>query len=227
MKPIIALLLAFSFDSVSASLPDTTRWAFKVLLDDKEIGYHDFNVSLKGERWTVESEAKFDVKILFMNVYRYRHENVEEWTHNCLSSIDSETQANGKDYLVKGAATQAEFQVETQSETNSLPPCVMSFAYWNPEFLKADRLLNSQTGEYMDAEISMIGEESVLVNGIPVDAIKYQVNVETGPIFLWYAAGGYQWLALESEAAGGRVLRYQPIEVPDVLPGAAQQLSVL
>ena len=74
---------------------------------------------------------------LFINLYRYRHQSTEVWQDNCLRSIDSVTDANGKPFLVEGnlVAGQAKdnyFQVNTAGTETELPPCVMTFAYWNP-----------------------------------------------------------------------------------------------
>jgi hypothetical protein len=35
----------------------------------------------------------------------------------------------------------------------------MTFAYWNPDLLGQSRLLNVQTGEYLDVQVRALGEE--------------------------------------------------------------------
>jgi len=49
----------------------------------------------------------------------------------------------------------------TRGQAN-LPACVMTFAYWNPDLLGQSRLLNVQTGEYMDVQVRVLGEEEEL-----------------------------------------------------------------
>ena len=155
---------------------------------------------------------------LFVNLYRYRHQSTEVWQDNCLRSIDSVTDANGKPFLVEGnlVAGQAKanyFQVNTAGTETELPPCVMTFAYWNPIFLDEEKLLNSQTGIYEDVTITRIGEESLQLDGEAVAAVKYLIDLKAGPITLWYSANNFRWLALESVAAGGRILRYEPLTI--------------
>jgi len=223
MERLAAILFIFYASSVSANLSDQDRWQFEVLLDDKEIGYHDFIVNEEDGELTVSTEASFNVKLLFVNVFSYRHQNKEIWRDNCLLSISSETAANGKELMVRGQATEREFQIQTESSRKQLPPCIMSFAYWNPEFLKADRLLNSQSGDYEEVTIAKEGEEELQLNGQDIQAIRYSVNGAAAPITLWYAVAGHRWLALESVVSGGRVLRYKPINLPDSV--AASQAS--
>ena len=40
----------------------------------------------------------------------------------------------------------------------------MTFAYWNHDFLHQSRLLNPQTGEYMDVQIEKVGDETLAVS---------------------------------------------------------------
>ena len=204
--------------NAAASPSQSSQWQFKVLLDNREIGTHHFTVSESNGQQTIQTDASFDVKVLFVNLYRYRHQSTEVWQGNCLRSIDSETNANGKPFLVAGklVAGQAKdnyFQVNTANAEKELPPCIMTFAYWNPAFLAEDKLLNSQTGIYEDVTITRIGEESLQLDGEAVAAVKYLIDLKAGPITLWYSANNFRWLALESVAAGGRILRYEPLTI--------------
>lgn len=220
---LTTLLLLFSV-SAGASLPQESRWQFKVLLDDREIGSHEFTVSQANGSQTVQTDASFDVKVLFVNLYRYRHQNTEVWQGNCLRSINAETDANGKQFSVAGQVNDSYFQVNTASTEKELPACIMTFAYWNPAFLTENKLLNSQTGEYEDVTITRVGEESIQVNDETLAAVKYLIDLKAGPITLWYGARDFRWLALESVAAGGRTLRYDPLMIPP--SGNAQDLRV-
>ena len=167
-----------------------------------------------------------EFNVFFVNLYRYRHQSTEVWQGNCLRSIDSETDANGKPFLVEGNLVAGQsndnyFQVNTAGTETELPPCVMTFAYWNPIFLDEDKLLNSQTGIYEDVTITRLGEESFQFNGNAVDSIKYHIDLKAGPITLWYSANDFRWLALESLAAGGRILRYEPLTITSNSSGPA------
>lgn len=217
-----SLLLAAGAN-VNASTDDTLAWEFKVYLNDKPIGYHDFRVRQDGDAQTVDIRANFDVNVLFVNLYRYRHQNVETWQNNCLTGIEAETDANGEDFSVSGTLAEEGFAVDTGNEPLTLPDCVMSFAYWNPAFLEADRLLNSQTGEYEPVTITREIAERININGETVPAVRYRVVASTGPITLWYHEDNYRWLALESPAAGGRTLRYEAISLPTGAPQFAER----
>ncbi len=194
--------------------PATLEWKFRVLLDDREIGFHDFRLTDDGEQRRVEIDASFDVRILFLTAYRYRHRNVELWNDDCLTAIESSTDDNGSLSEVQGTSTGDQFLVQAGDTQATLDECVMSFAYWNPRLLQTDQLLNSQTGEVQPVTIEPRGDTLLWVDGAEVPARRYDLSVGGTVISLWYSAGDYRWLALETQAAGGRILRYEPVLVP-------------
>ncbi len=200
---------------------DFQEWRFRVFLDESEIGHHSFRVKhldsqsdLTEPQVRVEMDASFQVKILFVTAYAYDHVNEELWGGDCLTRIDSRTRVNGQRFAVDAVRTdevlRVRSQVQERQQVEALPSCVMSFAYWNPRFLNASRLLNSQTGEYIDVEIESLASEQIQVRGQPVLTDRYRLLADELKIDLWYTLEG-QWVALESEVKGGRLLRYQLI----------------
>lgn len=206
-------------DSADAAFPATAQqqlWRFKVSLDKREIGFHDFVVTRQGAQNTVEINADFDVKILFINAYSYDHDNREIWKDGCLQQIESETDDNGDLLKVVGENVTDGFTIITNA---GMPrtigsPCVRSFAYWNPVFLESSQLLNSQTGEIVDVTITGQGEDTLMIDGQPVPSTRYEIEMDEGPITLWYTRDSSQWLGLQAATEGGRMLRYEPVQLP-------------
>ena len=187
---------------------EAQSWDFEVLLDGSKIGYHRFELVNEGEQRRLHSEAKFDVRILFFNAFRYRHSNTEVWSDGCLQSIEARTQSNDKDQSIFGRRDADQFLVDDGEQVNALQSCVMTFAYWNPEFLQQPRLLNPQSGEYLDVEVKEVGSQPIVIRGEQVPASVYRVTARNMELTLWYSQNE-EWLALESVAKGGRIIRYE------------------
>jgi hypothetical protein len=183
------------------------KWEFQVFLDDAAIGHHHFVVNDKGAERELTTDARFDVKVLFINAYRYVHDASERWRGNCLASLKARTDDNGKQSAVQADQQGERVSVASPRGREALEGCVMSFAYWNPEILRQTRLLNSQTGQYEAVTIAAMGEEKITVRGAPVQAKRYRITGPKNPIDLWYGADN-SWLALQSTLEGGRRLRY-------------------
>jgi len=209
--------LAFALILLLASVPagaeepaeSLGNWDFDVYLNDKKVGKHRFHVAAAADGVTkVRSEADFDYKVLFFTAYRYEHTAAESWSGDCLAEFAANTNANGDQIQVSGQKSGTGFVVETDGEPVELPECVMTFAYWNPAFLNEPRLLNPQTGEYLVVEVEQTGKEALEVRGQTVPATRFRLRADKVDLTLWYSADD-RWLALESVARGGHIIRYE------------------
>ncbi|MEO6749599.1 MAG: DUF6134 family protein [Casimicrobiaceae bacterium] len=183
------------------------EWRFRVLLDGRAIGSHVYVVDDDDGAQDVHSDARFDVRFLGFDAYRYRHDAHEQWKDGCLESLDAATDDNGKHLAVRGKRQGARFDVVANDANVDLDGCVMSFAYWNPAILGATRLLNAQTGKYADVRVEPLGVETIDVRGQATPARRYALHAPAYRIDVWYTADG-QWVQLETTTTSGRQLRY-------------------
>lgn len=207
IRSLLVLVLTLGSASAFGTAEDQS-WRFRVWLGDREIGEHQFTLQRQDGALALRSEASFEYRMLFVKLYEYQHENSEVWDGDCLRRLESHTDANGRVYHVKGELGEDQFVLSTGAEEAQLPACVMTFAYWNPAFLKQERLLNAQNGEFVDVTVSPPQPDRLLVRGDERPALRYRLTAGDLDIDLWYSEDD-QWLALETEARGGRRLRYE------------------
>ena len=207
---LVAFATALACVAATAA-PTIDRWQFRVLLDDKEIGFHHYELVQDGDIRRMNSRAEFDIKFLFFTAFRYRHSLSSEWQGDCLSALSTETLTNGKEESLEGSLQQNSFVVQAGGEPVELPACVMNFAYWDPQILEQERLLNPQTGEYLDVNVEIRDPATVDIDGVQVEADTYRITAKDMRIDLWYADDDKEWLALESLVEGGRIIRYERI----------------
>lgn len=195
--------------------------SFRVLLDDKQIGQHTFKISGAGNSTVVSIEAEFDVRVLFITAYSYLHENTEIWQDGCLHQIDSATNANGKRFAVNGRKVEGSFELATLDRSSSLSSkCVMTFAYWDRDFLSQSRLLNAQTGEYIEVQTEQLGKRRLKLAGDDIWAEGFRISTKDGEldIKVWYRENADQWIGLESKVNKGKILRYELKEIGGLSP---------
>lgn len=183
-------------------------WDFDVYLDDKKVGNHRFQVSESNGEKYVQSDANFKYKFLFVTAYRYEHNAAERWVDNCLVEFAASTNTNGARIDVSGQQTNVGFVIEGDDSPAVLPECVMTFAYWNADFLDQSRLLNPQTGEYIDVRVEEVGDEVREIRGQQIVATRFKLTAPKVDLTLWYSPNN-EWLGLESVAKGGRIIRYE------------------
>ena len=213
MKRGVKVQLAAGLLVCFSGMAHAKEWPFNVYLDGKEIGQHTFTLSEnEGERELV-STANFNVKILFINAYRYTHVAREKWRGDCLASLDARTEENKEITVVKGKLEGDNFKVDVPiakkpKPLQSLPACIMTFPYWNANMLAQNHLLNPQTGEWLDVKIRSLGNEKIEVRGQAVPAEHFKLEATKMKIDLWYSPDK-EWLALTSTTPEGYVITYK------------------
>ena len=186
-------------------IAEAQSWNFGVSMDGKPIGTHQFVLSEKeNNQQILKSDAKFNIKILSISFFKYHHQANETWENNCLKKLEAKTQENSKTTVVKGLQEKAAFKISAPASAEINAECVMTFAYWNPKILQQKKLLNPQTGDYLSANISSLGQESILVKGQNVKANHYKIDTAKFKIDIWYGQDD-EWLALQSLTEDGRI----------------------
>ena len=221
---LVILSSIFSLLSTVFAHAAGKEWAFDVYLDKNKIGQHSFKLSDSSLSNSSDllSEADFKVKVVFITAYNYHHVSKEQWKDNCLIKLDADTLENKVVSKVSGQLTNGKFELKGKvgkdEKVQSLPECVMTFAYWNPKILTQTKLLNPQNGDYLKANFKLIGDEKIEVNGEQKSAKHYhlfanssEANADAKPklnIDLWYDNNN-DWLALKSITPEGYTISYK------------------
>ncbi len=194
---------------LAAPILQAKEWAFNVYLDKSKIGTHTFTFDDN----KLVSKAKFNVKVLFIEAYKYDHISKEQWQNDCLTNIDVNTTEDKITTNVKGKKTASGFEISDGKTNQTLPECVMTFAYWNPEILEQSKLLNPQNAEYLDTTFTKIGAANINVKGKPTETTHYKLTgaLNGGKklnIELWYNQNN-EWVALKSITPEGYNIFYK------------------
>lgn len=194
---------------LAAPLLQAKEWTFNVYLDKNKIGTHTFTFNDN----TLTSKAKFNVKVLFIDAYKYDHTASEQWAGDCLSALEANTTENKVVTQVNGKLAGEVFNIKNGNVEQALPACVMTFAYWNPKILVQSKLLNPQNAEYLDTTISKLGAAKIDVKGKLTETTHYKIigalkGVKKLNIELWYNQDD-EWVALKSVTPEGYNIIYK------------------
>lgn len=185
------------------------QWAFNVYLDKSKIGTHTFTLNDN----TLTSKAKFNVSVLFIEAYKYDHSAIEQWSGDCLSALEANTTENKVITKATGKLEADTFKIKNGSAEQTLPACVMTFAYWNPKILDQSKLLNPQNAEYLDTTFTKLDVVKIDVKGKPTETTHYKLSgalkgIKKLNIELWYNQNN-EWVALKSVTPEGYNIIYK------------------
>ena len=201
--------LVVAAGTTEASPVAAERLTFDVYLDDEAIGYHRYEIREDRDGTIMQTEADFEVRLLFFTAYEYEHRNSEVWRDGCLWNIEARTNSNGDRSDVAGAWRDGTFVLETRSDPLRFDDCVRTFAYLDRKLLDAERLLNSQTGEYVEVDLAPLPGDVLAIGDRTLRVERYRLTGDGIDIEVAYAADTGEWVALDTQVQGGRTLRYR------------------
>lgn len=192
-----------SIDNAKAEPQAPQNWYFDVKLDDKELGFHEFVATADERGYDVVATAAFRYAIFGVTLFSYEHKVRERYDENlCLQEIESTTKTNGNIERLRGFKTGEGFAIETDAGSSTETGCLLTFAYWTPKLLSQKRILNGQSGDVVEIDVS----QQTSANGSPALTF-YSVNGRQLDLTLGYDSQGH-WRTLESTLKNGRNLSY-------------------
>jgi len=196
--------LSFATQAQDPAATSSSRvYEFQVLLDEKPIGIHRFTVATEGAERHVTSDARFAVKFLGFEAYRYRHHAQEHWNGGCLAALTSDTDDDGKTLSVRLAKSGDVNEIVSGSGATSVSGCLMSYAYWSAALRSQTRLLNPQTGRVDRVTIQRVGTGRLIRHGQEILAVDWRISGAEAPIDVWLTEQG-EWVGLDSMVAQGK-----------------------
>ena len=187
----------YSIAAVAVDVP--ARISFDVWMDNTKLGTHDYRFSRKDDSLQVDSKARFNVKVLFVNVFRYVHDARELWNGHCLAAVRSDTTTNG--------------EVEALNLQFPDGECHGTYSYWDKARLQRPELTNAQTGQRETARLRHLGNAKLPAPGKkpptakpPAGIAQYQLTTPSANFLLWYDKLG-RCLAMQTKN-DGRTITY-------------------
>jgi hypothetical protein len=223
---ILFVLLASGATALAADFPYGTTLAFKVFRNGAEIGQHTVTFHNDGAKRYVSVSVSLAVKALGITAFRYMHQAREVWNAGNLESLESQTDENGKKYVVHvrrdsqglvvdrqvtplllAASASDQALVLPEVGHDLLPGNMLPTSNWNFDQVTKGILLNTQYGTPSHTTISPMGRETVkTASGATVQATRYRY---TGELRMdqWFDDKG-RWVRAAFPAFDGSIIEY-------------------
>lgn len=193
---------------------------FQIHRNGEPFGLHKITFDHEKDQVTAHIKIKMKVKMAFITLFKYKHENKEIYKGNKLVSIDAHTNDNGKTFKVKARRKGDSIAVDGPEGKYDAPIDISASTYWNRDMLFRQQVLNTQTGELQPLDAQMVGLDKVHVDGEYIEAEHYVVNVPDQKIDIWYDVETGQMVDLSFEIMGS-LIDYERITPMRYLTAAA------
>ena len=190
------------------SVPSDGKLEFVVTRNGHAIGTHVYQFSHDGERVQVQIKTDIDFKLLFIPVYRFRHESKEIWDGDKLASLVSKTDDNGEPVRLEVKSSGSVLKVNGQEGAQTTDPKMVAPAsLWNVAAVRRQQLIDTIDGMLLAIKASFMGEEKVRIGDRDVPAVHYKITGDYQRE-LWYDSKDGTLLRVRFTAEDGSEVEY-------------------
>lgn len=180
---------------------DGAKIDFTVLRKGKPFGRHLLTFDRQGDgRLTVTTDVDLQVKFGPITAFKYRLDSVEEWIDGRLVSLNGKSNSDGRKGQVSVETVGDQLLVDSTKYEGVLPTTTIPSSHWNRLQVYQEQMLSTETGEVLDIEVEMIGEDTVAVNGQNIETTHYRLTSDL-VVDLWYDNQS-RWVKLAFEVRG-------------------------
>lgn len=178
---ITAMFFAAAFVLAPAAfampgVPPEGAMVFSVRKSGSEVGTHRITFAERDGALIVETDARLQLRLAFVTIYRYVQRTRETWRDGVLVGIESDIDDNGTPFRLRGAAQDGVLRLDGHQELHELPIGIKPLSYWNIAVMRAPRGFDVQWGSLADLAVEPRGAETRQVAGKQVEAQRYAMR---------------------------------------------------
>ncbi|HWA46416.1 MAG TPA: DUF6134 family protein [Hypericibacter adhaerens] len=211
---------------VPDGFPPAGTITYDVWRQGSQIGTHSVEFTRDGDKLTVRTRIRIEVKLLFVTVYRFEHDAEEDWIDGKLMRFAAQTDDNGtdRDVLLErdGDKLKGRYKAPDHTEQALLPGDLIVCSLWNPATPDQTTMIEPTKGRPKAVTVVDRGLEKIQVGTRTVEARHYSI---TGDLRreVWYGPDG-EVAQVQYPNKDGTVLIFKlrdgPAAAPDAAPGS-------
>ena len=196
---IILIIFLTNFSSYAFIIPKNNEADFDIIRKNKIIGNINTIFNQIGDELIVETTVNIQLKILFLEAYKFYQKTKEVWKKDQLIEVDGYTDfEDAREYYIKGKYTNDQFEASGMDGKLILNKEILTLNYLNKKILKEKKVFDTQKGIVRDIKVKKLKDEKITINNIQINTEKYTLKASTNakdknpfPVYtLWYAKNG-------------------------------------
>ncbi len=219
MKKIIlflTIIITIFFPNFSSShvkhYSDLKYLEYEIYLNNALIGKHVFNFKKNKDTLLVNTEGKFKVKKLGIDLMNYSTKTTETYINGKLNNYISETFQNDKrKYVILTLNKQKKlFEIDGSSFKGETDVNNIIGSWWNHEIINKKTQISAVSGRILPQKVKFLGKKDVILFDKKYNALKFHfLSNDDKPLSkkkinfnLWYDEDSLLWLKMSYEKLG-------------------------
>jgi len=185
---------------------------YELFRNNTPIGYHKFDFKREGKNLIIDSEIKFKITKLGIDLYQYYARGQEQYTDGVFSGFNSETNQNKKEKYVNISidTTDKNLIIDGSSFKGKADKDFIIGTWWNHEIVQKKAQISAVSGRIIEQKVEFLGKEDVTFGDKTYKTLKFNFS-STDPslskdkklnIDIWYEEGTYLWVKAAFDKTG-------------------------
>jgi len=185
---------------------------YELFRNNTPIGYHKFDFKRDGKNLIIDSEIKFKITKLGIDLYQYYAAGQEKYTDGVFSGFSSKTNQNKKEKYVKISidTTDKNLIIDGSSYKGKADKDFIIGTWWNHEIVQKKAQISAVSGRIIEQKVEFLGKEEVTVGDKTYKTLRFNFS-STDPslskdkklnIDIWYEEDTYLWVKAAFDKTG-------------------------
>ncbi len=185
---------------------------YELFRNNTPIGYHKFDFKREGQNLIIDSEIKFKISKLGIDLYQYYAAGQEKYTDGVFSGFSSETNQNKKEKYVNISidTTDKNLIIDGSSFKGKADKDFIIGTWWNHEIVQKKAQISAVSGRIIEQKVEFLGKEEVTFGDKTYKTLKFNFS-STDPslskdkklnIDIWYEEDTYLWVKAAFDKTG-------------------------
>ncbi len=209
---IIIFFISFSATGHVNHYAQFNYLEYELFRNNKSIGYHKYDFIRKNDILTINSEVKFKITKLGVDLYKYYAESEEVYKNDEFIKFSSKTNQNKKlkyvnidfDELSNNLKIDgSSFKGTTNKET-------IVGTWWNHAIIKADAQISAISGRIIEQKVTFVGKEKIKIGKKTFNTLHFNFKSSDKSLpdnkkldtDIWYDEKTFLWVKAAFEKTG-------------------------
>ena len=185
---------------------------YELFRNNNSIGYHKFDFKRDGKNLIINSEIKFKIMKLGIDLYQYYAAGQEKYTDGVFSGFSSKTNQNKKEKYVNISIDKMDknLVIDGSSYKGKADKDFIIGTWWNHEIVQKKAQISAVSGRIIEQKVEFLGKEDVTFGDKTYKTLKFNFS-STDPslskdkklnIDIWYEEDTYLWVKAAFDKTG-------------------------
>ena len=185
---------------------------YELFRNNTPIGYHKFDFKRDGKNLIIDSEIKFKITKLGINLYQYYASGQEKYTDGVFSGFSSETNQNKKEKYVNISIDTKDKNliIDGSSYKGKADKDFIIGTWWNHEIVQKKSQISAVSGRIIEQKVEFLGKEDVTFGDKTYKTLRFNFS-STDPslskdkklnIDIWYEEDTFLWVKAAFDKTG-------------------------